>query len=46
MEEDVFHPSLKTHKLSGKLFGMLASTGGYNCRIIFTIEINASTLEE
>ena len=31
-------PSLKTHKLSGKLVAYLTCSCGYDCRIIFTIE--------
>jgi mRNA interferase YafQ len=38
METDVFSPNLKAHKLSGKLFGLIACSCGYDCRIIFTIE--------
>jgi mRNA-degrading endonuclease YafQ of YafQ-DinJ toxin-antitoxin module len=38
MQEDIFHPALNTHKLSGKLKGLYASSCGYDCRIIFTIE--------
>ena len=30
-----FHPSLKTHKLKGKLSGAWACTVEYNCRIVF-----------
>ncbi len=38
MSEDVFSPSLATHKLGGELFGLLACSCGYDCRIVFTIE--------
>ncbi len=38
MEEDAFSAQLKTHKLSGSLYGLLACSCGYDCRIIFTIE--------
>ena len=38
MEADVFSPSLKTHKLSGNLYDLLACSCGYDCRIIFSIE--------
>ncbi len=37
MQQDAFDPSLKTHKLSGKLAAYLACSCGYDCRIIFTI---------
>ena len=40
LEEDAFASGLKTHKLSGNLFGYLACFCGYNCRIIFSIEKN------
>ena len=33
-----YEPSLRTHKLSGKLAAYLACFCGYDCRIIFTIE--------
>ncbi len=38
MESDVFAPNLGTHKLSGKLFGLLACSCGYDCRIVFSLE--------
>ncbi|MBI4945052.1 MAG: type II toxin-antitoxin system mRNA interferase toxin, RelE/StbE family [Bacteroidetes bacterium] len=38
MEADVFAPTLKAHKLSGKLLGLIACSCGYDCRIIFSIE--------
>lgn len=37
LAEDAFHPSLKTHKLSGKLEGYWACSAGYNLRIVFEI---------
>ena len=40
MQEDVFAPSLGTHKLSGALEGLRACSCGYNCRIVFSIERN------
>ena len=33
--ENPFNPSLKTHKLSGKLRDCWAFSCGYDCRIIF-----------
>ena len=33
--EDAFHPSLRTHKLKGKLEGSWACSAGYDLRIIF-----------
>jgi mRNA-degrading endonuclease YafQ of YafQ-DinJ toxin-antitoxin module len=35
LEEDAFHPSLKTHKLKGKLAGSWACSAGYDIRIVF-----------
>lgn len=32
---DPFHPSLRTHKLSGKLEGLWAFVVEYDCRIVF-----------
>ncbi len=32
---DPYHPSLKTHKLSGKLRGLWAFVVAYDCRIVF-----------
>ncbi len=40
MQQDVFTPSLGTHKLSGVLEGLRACSCGYNCRIVFSIERN------
>ncbi|MEO6905291.1 MAG: type II toxin-antitoxin system mRNA interferase toxin, RelE/StbE family [Ginsengibacter sp.] len=38
LEEDAFSPDLKSHKLSGNLYGLYACSCGYDCRIIFSIE--------
>jgi addiction module RelE/StbE family toxin len=37
LSEDAFHPSLKTHKLKGKLEGSWACAAGFSLRIIFKI---------
>ncbi|MEO8513135.1 MAG: type II toxin-antitoxin system mRNA interferase toxin, RelE/StbE family [Ignavibacteria bacterium] len=37
LEQDLFHPSLKTHKLKGKYKGYWSSSSGYDLRIIFEI---------
>lgn len=37
LEEDAFHPSLKTHKLAGALSGARACSVGYDLRIIFSL---------
>lgn len=46
MEQDLFSPLLETHKLSGKLSGLYASSCGYDCRIVFSIEKNVVYEEE
>jgi len=42
LQQDAYDPSLRTHKLSGKLAAYLACSCGYDCRIIFTIEKDIS----
>jgi addiction module RelE/StbE family toxin len=37
LEEDVFHPGLKTHKLKGILEGSWACSVAYDLRIVFEI---------
>ena len=39
MQEDVFAVQLSTHSLQGKLLGLKACSCGYDCRILFTIEV-------
>ena len=39
LQEEVFAMSLGTHKLSGALAGYWACSCGYDCRIVFSIEI-------
>lgn len=46
MQADVFTYSLGTHKLSGALHGLWASSCGYDCRIIFALETEAGTGRE
>ena len=41
MELDVFSSHLKSHKLSGNLYGLFACSCGYDSRIIFSIEKHA-----
>ena len=47
LQEDAYDPTLRTHKLSGKLASYLACSCGYDCRIIFIIEkdINSPEIE-
>jgi len=35
LNQDAFHPRLKTHKLRGKLTGSWACSAGYDLRIVF-----------
>lgn len=46
MEIDVFAPQMGAHKLSGELLGLFACSCGYDCRIVFTIEVGESDAEE
>lgn len=46
MEEDVFIPQLGTHSLKGQLSGLKACSCGYDCRIIFSLEIDNETNQE
>jgi mRNA interferase YafQ len=45
MSEDLTSPNLSTHKLDGKLAGLLACSCGYDCRIIFSIEVEEDSGE-
>ena len=36
LEDDAFHPFLRTHKLTGNLKGSWACSAGYDLRIIFS----------
>jgi mRNA interferase YafQ len=38
MENDIFASNLGTHKLEGKLSGLLSCSCGYDCRIVFSLE--------
>ena len=46
MEKDVFDPRLKTHELSGVLKGIHACSCGYDCRILFSVQIDTKTQTE
>jgi addiction module RelE/StbE family toxin len=37
LEENAFHPKLRTHKLKGRLQGSWACSAGYDLRIVFDI---------
>ncbi len=43
MEADVFSPDLGTHKLSGALLGFWASSCGYDCRVVFSLETDPNS---
>ena len=46
IQQDVFAPGLGAHKLSGVLAGYWACSCGYDCRVIFSIEIDAESGQE
>ncbi|MFM5890941.1 MAG: type II toxin-antitoxin system YafQ family toxin [Dolichospermum sp.] len=46
MQENVFASQLSTHSLQGKLLGLKACSCGYDCRILFTLEIDENNREE
>ncbi len=45
LTDNPFHPLLDTHKLHGTLQGYWACSVEYDCRIVFSIERENSTLE-
>jgi mRNA interferase YafQ len=45
MKEDIFSTQLSTHSLQGKLLGLKACSCGYDCRILFIIEISQEQTE-
>jgi mRNA interferase YafQ len=40
---DPFHPSLKSHKLTGKLDGLWSCSVAYDCRVIFAFKTDLET---
>ncbi len=46
MEADVFTSQLGTHSLKGELSGLQACSCGYDCRIVFSIEIDPESQNE
>lgn len=46
MRQNVFSATLGTHKLTGDLFGLLACSCGYDCRILFSIQRQPDTQQE
>ena len=45
LSDDIFNPSLGTHKLEGKLAGLLSCSCGYDCPIVFAIETDEESNE-
>jgi mRNA interferase YafQ len=45
MQEDIFNAQLGSHSLQGKLLGLKACSCGYDCRILFTLEIAENKTE-
>ena len=45
LSDDIFNPSLGTHKLEGKLSGLLSCSCGYDCRIVLAIETDEESGE-
>lgn len=43
LAEDPFHPTLKTHKLSGQLKGLWACSVEYDARVVFAFEPDPDT---
>ncbi|MBN3905709.1 MAG: type II toxin-antitoxin system YafQ family toxin [Nostoc sp. NMS1] len=46
MENDIFAANLGTHKLEGKLSGLLSCSCGYDCRIVFSLKTDDESEEE
>jgi len=46
MENDIFAANLGTHKLAGKLSGLLSCSCGYDCRIVFSLQTNDESGEQ
>jgi mRNA interferase YafQ len=46
LTNDPFAPSLKSHKLSGKLDGLWSCSVAYDCRIIFAFSTDSTTGED
>ncbi len=38
LSDDIFNPSLGTHKLEGKLSGLLSCSCKYDCCVVFSVE--------
>ncbi len=46
MENDIFAANLGTHKLEGKLSGLLSCSCGYDCRIVFSLTTEPDSGEQ
>jgi len=45
LADDIFDPTLGTHKLEGKLVDLLSCSCGYDCCLVFAIEKDQETSE-
>ncbi len=46
IENDIFAANLGTHKLEGKLSGLLSCSCGYDCRIVFCVTTDEESGEQ
>ncbi|MEL7068205.1 MAG: type II toxin-antitoxin system mRNA interferase toxin, RelE/StbE family [Cyanobacteria bacterium J06634_6] len=46
LSDDPFTPSLKSHKLTGKLEGLWSCSVAYDCRIVFAFQQDSETEED
>nr|WP_322684072.1 type II toxin-antitoxin system YafQ family toxin [Nostoc sp. DedQUE07]MDZ8129830.1 type II toxin-antitoxin system YafQ family toxin [Nostoc sp. DedQUE07] len=46
MENDIFAVNLGTHKLEGKLSGLLSCSCGYDCRVVFSLKTDEESGEQ
>ena len=46
MEANLYDPRLKTHPLTGTLAGYYASSCGYDCRVIYSLELDTKSKAE
>ena len=46
LSDEPFTPSLKSHKLTGKLEGLWSCSVAYDCRIVFAFQQDSETEED
>ncbi|WP_375473020.1 type II toxin-antitoxin system YafQ family toxin [uncultured Nostoc sp.] len=46
MENDIFAANLDTHKLEGKLLGLLSCSCRYDCRVVFSLKTDNESGEQ